>query len=1170
MPVGSGRNLNTLLRSAAFLAAGLAVPVWGQSAVDGAIAGRVVSAEGDAIAGAEILLEGEQGERRTVVSGSKGEFMLVRLTPGAYRLMARAPGYRGQVELGAVVELGRTTELEVGHAVVARRSESEGRRHAATGGLFLAPLPSESGRRRLRVVDAKESALRRDPNATVVTPGELESLPVAGPDWMALARETPGMQADPDADGQTLLTVRGMDTTQNASRVDGMSHDQSFGAVPMGAGASVGREAEDDTEEGGPGTGGGLSGGSSGAGLGYGRHAGAASTFSQAAVREFRLSEQGYSALYGHGAGGVSTVVSRSGTNEVHGSGFVTLRNSAWGATNPFSVATTYSNGLVASGLVKPPDSRQQEGGSLGGPLWRGRLFYFGAYDKQHRDFPAVSSPSYPEFYSLTATQTALLGTRGVTAAKTMAALNYLSSLTGTVPRTHDQTIAFGKIDMRAKGENHVSVQYNHAVWASPAGGTTAAVVARGTASLGNNDGTVDEAVARWTTFLGKGLSNEVRAGYARDFQYETAQAPLPQEPAVGPGGFAPEINIAPQGLLFGTPAALGRKAYPDERRMQVAEVVGWVKGRHLVRAGGELSMVHDLIDALANQEGTFNYDSGTTGGHAGGLVDWITDYTFNVHAYPNGGCPSIHAAVHDFCFRSFSQSFGQQTTTFDTQEWAGFVQEDWRVRAGLTLNVGVRYEYELLPFPKTPNATLDAIFGKGLPGQATAGTNVTGNAGATSVFPEDTNNYGPRIGMSWAPFGRRSWVVHAGFGLYFGRLPGTTIRSAMVDTALAASTTHVRILPTTETQCPQVTGASQGFGYACAYLTTPPAAVAATTSATVFDKRFQLPSVQQGSFTVEHEMGTGLAASLSYRMNSDRQLPNSVDINIAPATAQQTFQLQGGTGAIGVKDGETFVVPVYTSRVSTSFGPVTDIVSNSNGTYQGLVAELQRRGRGGLDFHVSWTWSKAIDYGQTGGGTPRTNGQFDPFKLGYDKGLSNLNYPHRVVASVMWSPTVRAENRWVRAAANGWEAAPVFIGGSGRPYSLQIFGGTRLSGGHESINGSGGATYLPTVGRNTQRMPDRMSLDLRVSRSVRLSERVKVRAAAEVFNAMNHVNYSGVQTRAFLVGMAVNGITPLVFQDAATVAAEGLNVRPFGQYTAAGTSDVRERQVQLGFRLEF
>jgi hypothetical protein len=362
---------------------------------------------------------------------------------------------------------------------------------------------------------------------------------------------------------------------------------------------------------------------------------------------------------------------------------------------------------------------------------------------------------------------------------------------------------------------------------------------------------------------------------------------------------------------------------------------------------------------------------------------------------------------------------------------------------------------------------------------------------------------------------------------------------------------------------------ANQGFGYVCSYLTTPPSAIATTTSAMVFDRRFRLPAVQQGSLTVEREVGAGVIASATYLVNIDRQLPNSVDINIAPATATKTFQLQGGTGVVGVRDGETFVVPFYSQRLNTSFGPVTDILSNADATYNGLVLEARRRLRGSFEFRASWTWAKAIDYGQ-GGATPRTNAQFDPFNVLYDKGLSALNYPHKSMASAVWAPTLGSERRWVRVAANGWTVAPLFIESSGRPYSLDIFGGTRLTGGHESINGAGGAVYLPTVGRNTLRLPDTGRIDLRVSRAMHVTERVRMRGSVEIFNLTNRVNYSAIMQRAFLVGTETNGVTPLIFQDTSTVAVEGLNVRPFGTFTSASTGQSPERQVQLGVRVEF
>ncbi|HEV2710397.1 MAG TPA: carboxypeptidase-like regulatory domain-containing protein [Edaphobacter sp.] len=1081
------------------------VSVMGQTAVDGVLHGVVVDAGGAAVRGARVQVDdAATGFRARATTDNGGEFLVARVPVGRYRVVVEAPGFERLVLSGVVVETGAVTG-------VTPRLRVAGVATAVT----VTPL-----------AEAPETTAA----GSTVTAGEIEQLPVKARRWQTFALLTP--EVNPDAAG--LLSFRGQAVTQNSTVVDGVDDDQSFGAVPRGTGGQSDRES------------GRVSGG------GYGRQGGAAYTFSQEAVREFRVSGQNYSAVYGHAAGGVVTTVSKSGTNVLHGSGFYLARSSALAAANPFSIATHYADGVVTSAVVKPHDLRQQFGGSVGGAAVRDRLFYFYAFDQQRRGFPAISSPQDPAFYSLTRMQAGLLATRGVVPSKVNAALNYLDSLTGTVARRQDQTVNFGKLDWQATRKNRLSLQYDRARSSAPGGVRSAAVVDRGRASLGSSYVKVDTLLGRWLWTGGAKFSNEVRVAVGRDFQYEEASASLPQEPTVGPGGYAPEVAIGPNGLTFGTPPSLGRKAYPDERKVQFADMMTWVHGHHQLQVGGDLSLVHDYIDSLSEQEGAFHYDSGVTRGHAGGLVDWITDYTFNVNTYPNGGCPTIHSAVHDFCFTSFSQSFGQAAVTFDTQEWAGYVQDRWQARRGLTIDAGVRYEYELLPIPQRPNGSLDAAFGQ---------------RGATSIFPEDRNNFGPRVGVAWQPLGVGRGVVRVGYGLFYGRLPGATVRSALVNTALANSATHVRITPTTITGCPQV--ANQGFGYACAYLTTPPAAVGTTTSATVFDRGFRLPAVQQGSVAVERNVGAGVVGSATYLMNLDRQLPGSVDINIAPASGVETFQLQGGTGA-GVRDGEIFTVPVYTQRVDASYGPVTDIVSNANASYNALVLEARRRSVRGLEFRASWTWSKAIDFGQNAGAIPRQNGQFDPFDLRYDKGLSALNYPHKLVLSAVWEPRVSRGRRWLRIAANGWLVAPLFTERSGRPYSFNIYGGTRLAGGHQSINGSGGAAYLPTVGRNTLRLPDASNLDLRVCRTLRLTEKVRLKGVAEIFNVTNRVNYSGIMQRAFLMGTAVNGVTPLVFQDAATVAAEGLNVQPFGTFTAASTSQTRERQVQLGVRLEF
>ncbi|WP_260702974.1 carboxypeptidase-like regulatory domain-containing protein [Edaphobacter flagellatus] len=1098
-----------------------------QAPVDGTIRGIAMDQAAAAVAGAVVeIRDASHGLQFTTKCDARGAFLLAHLPVGQYSLTLSAPGFATLTLNNIAVEAGGT-------AGVSMQLKVAGVREVVT-----AIDDDEEG---IASIDQSASAAA----SSVVAQADLDGLPVSGRQWQSFALLAPAANAgDVDSDHQ-LVSFRGLAVTQNSTSVDGVDDNDSFHSVARAAQTTENEESADGEAE--------VNlGGAHGSAASW-RRSGAAYSFSQAAVREFRINTQNYSALYGHGAGGAIATVTKSGSNTLHGSGFYVARTSAWDASNPFSIATSYRDGVVGNTNVKPSDLRQQFGGTIGGAVIRDRLFYFYAFDQQRRGFPAISSPGDPNFYLLTPTQKVLLANRGVTPAKINSALNYLNSLTGPVNRRDDQTIHFVKLDWAASARNRASVQYNRLRSAVPAGLRGAPVVDRGIASLGNGSTRLDAVAARWLWMGSAHFTNELRVAYGHELRNEQAQTPLPQEPAIGVGGLAPEIAIGPSGLAFGTPAGVGREAYPDERRLQLSDTATWAFGHHLLLAGLDVSVIHDRVSALDNRVGTFRYDSGATSGRAGGLVDWITDYTFHVNAYSNGGCPSINAAVHLFCFRSYAQSFGEQALSWKTQDWAGFVQENWRPRANLSVNAGLRYEYELFPLPQRPNTALDAVFG---------------NVGATSILPEDRNNFGPRIGIAWAPFGAGRGVVRVGYGVYYGRVPGATVRSALVNTALDASSTHIRFTPNTVTNCPQA--ANQGFGYVCTYVAAPPAAIAGTTSATVFSRRFRTPMVQQGSLSMERGVGAGVFISATYLMNIDRQLSGSVDINIAPSTTTKTFQLQGGTNLPGVRDGDTFILPVYTARINDSFGPVTAILSNVNASYNALAVEARRRSRAGLEFRAAFTWSKAIDEGQAIGATPRTNAQLDPFTIGYDKGLSRLNFPHKLVVSAVWQPKLRTSERWLAHVANGWTASGIFYETSGRPYSYEIFGGTRLTGGHESINGSGGAVYLPTVGRNTLRLPDTARLDLRIARSLRMTDRVRLRGTAEAFNLFNRVNYTGVQQRAFLTGTSAAGVTPLIFQDAATVAAEGLNVRPFGAYTEAGTATARERQLQLGLHLEF
>ncbi len=1169
--------------------------LWAQGPADGAIRGHIAAVCGPyarRCAAGDVrvhLTSPDQSIERDVDADGGGDFLLLRLPPGEYELRATSSRMgAGGTEGIAVTRL----DLEGGDLddVTLTLGPARARVQASVPGTPLGGFG-------VKLYDPASFDLAN----------QLDSLPVESRQWEDLleldsqaSEETSATQTDESAsddqddpasrvsarDGAaaTGMSYAGLPSTQGEFSVDGLSGDQSFRAGPRGSAAG---------------------GASSGA------------SYNQGSVRSFRVLPRTFSAQYGM-VGGMA-VISRAASTNLHGDVFVRARESAWAAANPFSIATHYTDGLVTSEPVKPAGSQLFFGGSVGLPLGKannaaksrrrsrfqrameGRepLLLFASAETLLRDDHIVSTPAAANFYSLSDDQLALLANRGVDGAAKNAALNYLDSLTGTTDRQAYRVMGTVRIDASPTPRDHVTLTYAGNRFDSPAGAALGqasdAVVARGMGSLGDSVVHVDVGSGRWLHRFSKAMNNEVRAQLAHDLDYETTHVPLPQEPAIGPYGYAPQVSIAPNGFSFGTPTSLapgatgGRSAYPDELRFELADTLQWHVGRHLLMAGADWSRIHDRIDTLSAQEGAFSYDSGTTNGKNGGLVDWITDYTFSVHAYPNGGCPSIDAAVHYFCFSSFTQSFGATATEFVTHNVSGFLEDAMRVRTDLSVTLGLRYDYTLVPKPQRANPVLDADI-----------ASIDGPIrGATGIFPEDRNNFGPRLAMVWSPtalwglprrWTRRSgqmFTIRLGYGLFYSHIPGGTMRAALVDTALDSTTTHVRIRPTTITDCPQVTVVQQGFGYPCDYTSAPPAAVAQTTSATVFASGYRVPMVQRGMLTVERVLGNRSSVRLSYAMAMAIQLPGSTDINISPSAGMVSFELGSVDGVLnqrkGLQEGETFEVPLYGQRPLANFGAVTALVSNANATYHAVTAEAQMRGLSWvrlqqLELRGSYTFSRSIDYAPQESATPSLDSQFDPFLNGYDKGLSNQQFPQRFAGTMALPLHERRGPKAVRLVLDGWRIAAIGTAVSGSTYSYKIFGGTYLSGGRETINGSGGATYLPTVGRNTLRLPARGRLDLRLGREIKLGGGMHLNAFAEAFNLFNARNLSSVETRAFQLGTAstigsptATGPTPLIFQDAAAIATEGLTTEvPFGTPSSSTTGTSRERQIELGLRLQF
>jgi hypothetical protein len=338
---------------------------------------------------------------------------------------------------------------------------------------------------------------------------------------------------------------------------------------------------------------------------------------------------------------------------------------------------------------------------------------------------------------------------------------------------------------------------------------------------------------------------------------------------------------------------------------------------------------------------------------------------------------------------------------------------------------------------------------------------------------------------------------------------------------------------------------------------------------------------------SIERTLGARTSIRASYEMAMAEQLPGSTDLNISPSPGMVSYELQSVDGTLnqhkGLKEGETFEVPLYDQRPLLNIGAVTALISHANATYHAATLEarvhgLKLPGLRDLDLKGSYTFSRSIDYAPQGSATPKVDTQFDPFHSGYDKGLSNQQFPQRFSGTLALPLRERYGPKLVKRLFDRWRLAAIGVASSGAPYSYEIFGGTYLSGGRESINGSGGATYLPTVGRNTLRLAPRGRVDLRLGKEITLAKKLHVNAFAEAFNLFNAQNISSVETRAFELGTpdtignpTATGPTPLIFQNAAAIATEGLTTEvPFATPSSSTTGTSRERQVELGARISF
>src|SRR5437764_8005998 len=647
------------------------------------------------------------------------------------------------------------------------------------------------------------------------------------------------------------------------------------------------------------------------------------------AIEEFQVNTSNYSSEYGRSAGGVINTVTKGGDKNLHGGAFYYDGDNKWGATNPFTTITTQTSpGVFTSNPYKPADVRKRSGFGIGGPFIKDKLFWNVSFDWLNRNFPGTGIASNPGVFFAplsAANATTLSGRLGVTSAQATDTynndLNNLISMLGPVARTGEQYIILPKIDWNVNQKNHASFVFNRMRWASPAGIQTQATNTFGIASFGNDYVRDTWGVAKLDTFFTTTLSNEARYQYGRDFEFQFAQPPTAFELAnfVNPPGYTNPLGLPPDvfisnGFDMGVPTFLQRPAFPDERRNQFADTVTWIHGKHNLKFGVDYNHVHDNSQNLRFQFGSFSYSN---------LVNFTSDF------FKPDSCGTAHNTA---CYSSFQQAFGPLGFQFATNDIAFFAEDSWRILPRLTLTVGLRYDDEILPSPFSNLVNPDVP--------------------QTAHLPSDTNNFGPRIGFAWDVFGNGKTSLRGGYGIYYGRIINSALYSALSATGNPNGQLSFFISPPS---AGAPNPAAPLFPQILATSPTPGAGL----NAVFFDPHFQAPQVHEVDLSIERQLGWNTLLSVSYMGSFGRSLPDFVDTNIAPSTANITYTVVNADtdGSGPLANGSTITTPLFTKRKNSALGALTAIFSGISSNYNALVVQVNRRMTNHVQFGANYTW---------------------------------------------------------------------------------------------------------------------------------------------------------------------------------------------------------------------
>ncbi|HEX8184618.1 MAG TPA: TonB-dependent receptor, partial [Blastocatellia bacterium] len=1069
---------------------------------------------GAVVSGATVTVTNQETSRsQQVTTSDEGFYRVSGLAPGRYTVTAEVSGFKKKVLENIVINAEQTEGVNL---VVEAGQVTES--VTITAGAQATQLETEHAN-----IDR------------AITTQEIRRIPQVGRDPYELIRLTPGVFGD------AARSANGNASNLPNTTGPGGSNSSIFqteNQVPISANGQ--RVSANNYQI-------------DGVSVNSLGHGGAAVvTPNQESVKEIRVISSAYSAEYGRNTGAQIQVVSQNGTNDFHGSAVFKYNDPGLNAFNKF--------GDVFGGPPQRVNRRfRQYGGSLGGRIIKDKLFFFFSYEgaRENNNNPVTRFVETAEFRQLVTSQRS-----GSQIAQVFGTAGIEPRIIGVIPATCADFISQnrpcrvinGRLDIGSptgRTGQYVSLgnpagggldnvpdielaviglpnqlrgnQYNTRIDFTPNSNNQFAVSTYFTkrndinSDLGAQGRPIADlgfkplnsaATATWIRTISATTLNELRANFTRFSSNQVTDSSNTNFgiPRIEVEGLP--LNPPGERLRLGAPRAETTPGVFAQNTFEVRDTLSKVYNTHALRFGVEIRKEQNNNNLVGGARPLFSFV---------GLFNLANETPIfeSINTDPTTGLPAD------------AQRY------FRTSDYGFFVQDDWKVRPNLTLNIGLRYEI-FTPLKEKEGRITNLVFPPGALDQSQIVIQ-------RQLFGTDYNNLSPRFGFAWNPgFLNEKFVVRGGAGLAYNRTPGILFANTAGNPPFFARNNICCGTASTDFGSPFVGGRilfalganNSPFSFpinpVLAQGTDPVTGGVANNTVEVWGTEPNLPNAYVYSFSLdtEYQLPANLIAALGYQGSSSHKFIRIADL--------------------------TLVYPL-----NPRFDPVLFLIPDVNGNYHAMIARLSRAFARGFRFDAVYRFSKTIDTLSFEGPGAVTN-QTYPADQRTERGPSDYDVRHNFVLSGTWDlPVFRARTDWVGKVFGGWEINGIWTKHSGFPWTPKLssslrqpsgkffgpirprryFGGAGDDTSDEAfITGSnfpgGGAKFFnttvagdpptfalnpPGIGRNSFRGPKYSSVDLSFvknfgfSRLPALGEGARLELRANLFNAFNQLNLSPI-----------------------------------------------------------